>query len=787
LYQQKKPDTTEETQLLWRHLFGGQKGLLQIWSGVKDECEEFTSIKSNYFSYPGAAKDAAEWALEKAGEPEREVYFCVHLLNGPQRTKENASEVITLWGELDGVPVPNGELKPSAIVQSSPGRYHCYWRLTDAIPPQIAEQLNNRIAKKIGADPSGFDLSQLLRVPGTVNHKYEEKPTVQLLTVDGSLCCNPGDLDRMLPELPEDTDEYEPADDSNEPPVALGPESSRTWQGENPKLKDDGSGEIDRSSSLMKIARVLFDAGANRRIIVESTKERDITLGWHKYSGNRDGGEKEYERIYTKLKREGRNTYAESKIAGNNDNDDNDFRFDGLPEPLEFPLAALPPSTKQFVREGAASLGCAVDFVGHAVLAALAAAIGDSRRVVLKRDWAESAAIYAMLIGPPGSKKSPAINLVLGPIRARQLALKTEYERQKEEYETQVLDHKKAIKDGPVSLPKPEKPTMGRTWVDDTTVERLADILAENRRGILLAKDELSGWLAAMNQYKQGGKGSDRQFWLSAHDNSPTLVDRKYMEEPQLLGRPFVAILGGMQPSVLPDFGKDRIDGLMERFTPVYPNPVVSEWTEDEVSGEAHERYSKTIGSLYRLKYTTLDRGEFPLKVYLTDEAKKLFVAEYNKLVREAAMPGFPERLAAVWSKLPGRLARLALIISTTRIVELKNKEEFAGDYVIEEDMRGAISLLRYFENHIRRIYMGLYRDNPEDKLAADLYAFLAECGGVWEGIASELHAALDSDHKPKREEELGKMLRAIVRRYPAIRLEEGRRTKDRRPFKLLL
>jgi hypothetical protein len=60
----------------------------------------------------------------------------------------------------------------------------------------------------------------------------------------------------------------------------------KTWRGENPKVKE--TGEIDRSGSLMKIGRVLYDAGATRRGVVEALKERDEALGWQKYAGRSD-------------------------------------------------------------------------------------------------------------------------------------------------------------------------------------------------------------------------------------------------------------------------------------------------------------------------------------------------------------------------------------------------------------------------------------------------------------------------------------------------------------------
>lgn len=295
-----------EIQKFWRHLFGGERGLLQVWT-VKRDASGNTSdetIASNNFAYPRAAENAAAWALAKA-EQGREVYFCTHLLTRSKRVKENAAPVRTLWGDLDGAEIPNGNLKPTAVVESSPGRYHAYWRLEDAIPPEIAEQLNLRIAREIKADPSGFDLSQLLRVPWTVNHKYEDKAAVRLVGLDGTRSYSAAELDEMLPKIELPT--HEPsADDGGEPPIVLTPEALKVWRGEKPKLKDNG--KIDRSATLLNIGRVLFDAGANRRVVVEGVRERDKALGLNKYSDNRDGGLREYERIWEKLEEDGRNS-----------------------------------------------------------------------------------------------------------------------------------------------------------------------------------------------------------------------------------------------------------------------------------------------------------------------------------------------------------------------------------------------------------------------------------------------------------------------------------------------
>jgi hypothetical protein len=327
----------ETVTRFWRHIFGGERGLLQIWTGIRceDDKTKFNqeTIRLNNFNYPKAVDNAAEWALQKAEEPKREVYFCTHLLTGPERRKENAADVRALWGELDGVDVPNGELKPTGLIESSPGRYHCYWGLADAIPAKTAEDLNARLAHAIGADPSGFDLTQLLRVPDTLNNKYEGTPSVRLDYLDGSRTYVAGDLDRALPQLQANNSSEQPnegAHDPDEPPVVLSPEGLEVWRGQHPKYKKDSPGEIDTSATLLKIGRVIYDAGANRQVIIGALKERDASLGYHKYTDRRD--DREYERIFDKeLSKNGRNTYV--RLGGGH-------REEGVPQSvnLETPI-----------------------------------------------------------------------------------------------------------------------------------------------------------------------------------------------------------------------------------------------------------------------------------------------------------------------------------------------------------------------------------------------------------------------------------------------------------------
>jgi P4 family phage/plasmid primase-like protien len=121
-------------------------------------------------------------------------------------------------------------------------------------------------------------------------------------SVGQPLAWDPEVIDQAIPLLPE-TLESRTRSNADEPPLSLGEEALQAWRGERPKVKD--TGEIDRSASLVKIGRALFDAGANRPVIVAALRERDEALGWCKYTGRSDSEER-YHEIVDKLEESGR-------------------------------------------------------------------------------------------------------------------------------------------------------------------------------------------------------------------------------------------------------------------------------------------------------------------------------------------------------------------------------------------------------------------------------------------------------------------------------------------------
>lgn len=89
----------------------------------------------------------------------------------------------------------------------------------------------------------------------------------------------------------------------DEPPIPLNDHQAAIWRGEIPILKPDG--EIDRSATLLRIGRMLWNAGMTRAGVIAAVRERDQALGWDKYSGRGDADTR-YTEIGDLLEAEGR-------------------------------------------------------------------------------------------------------------------------------------------------------------------------------------------------------------------------------------------------------------------------------------------------------------------------------------------------------------------------------------------------------------------------------------------------------------------------------------------------
>lgn len=113
-----------------------------------------------------------------------DLYFCPHPFKEPRRLKSSAVATNYLWSDLDYANPNNVEPKPAIAWESSPNRFCGLWVQKEKPSLGETEKRNQYIAKNNGGDPSGWDITQVLRIPGTRNHKYDDCPRGKMLWCD---------------------------------------------------------------------------------------------------------------------------------------------------------------------------------------------------------------------------------------------------------------------------------------------------------------------------------------------------------------------------------------------------------------------------------------------------------------------------------------------------------------------------------------------------------------------------------------------------------------------------
>ena len=110
--------------------------------------------------------------------------------------------------------------------------------------------------------------------------------------------------------------------------------------------------------------------------------------------------------------------WAETVEAAANPADANDEAL-GVIEWRPYPVEALPAAIRRFVVEEAAALGCEVAMVAVPLVAALGAAIGTARRVIVKPGWRPYPILWTAIVAESGQLKSPALRAAMQWTRRR--------------------------------------------------------------------------------------------------------------------------------------------------------------------------------------------------------------------------------------------------------------------------------------------------------------------------------------------------------------------------------
>ena len=388
------------------------------------------------------------------------------------------------------------------------------------------------------------------------------------------------------------------------------------------------------------------------------------------------------------------------------------------PEPAELPpppapyvpppLDLLPSVLQDYVHAAAESLKRDVSFVFLPMLSAIGAAIGIARSILLKRGYIQPPNIWTGIINPTGTLKSASIEEGCFAVVEHEQELDRLNREAAEIYAEELATWKAKNKKGRGQKPKP--PEIKTCLMDDLTIEALADRLQSNPRGVLVAKDEISGWLESFDLY-HNTKGADVSRWQSLHTGAHFGIDRRTDNRHQRIWLPRVCITGGVQSKVFKRLMKEDYfeRGLPARFIFAAPPPLQLKWSDATIPEKLRQAVRELFEELWLLQPGRDDHGQLcPKLLRLTEEAREAYIPFYNECGVSALESD--EYEAGAWSKLPGYAARFALEGQLARNAVARDPALRDPEKPVStgETMEAACDLARWSGKETSRIYAQL-------------------------------------------------------------------------------
>ena len=340
--------------------------------------------------------------------------------------------------------------------------------------------------------------------------------------------------------------------------------------------------------------------------------------------------------------------------------------------PPKLPFAAFGSYWADWIRVQAEAKSCAPDYVAGGLLGGAGVLIGNARWGAPWAGWEEPPVVWVCTVGLPSSGKSPGLDAIRDLIGSIEADSNTNHKDNLAAWDTQKREAKirldvwesackTALKDKIGAMPpkpenteEPPRPTRKRIITNDPTVEKVARLALENPKGMMLFRDELAGWIGALDKY--GGAGGDRAFYLESYGGRAYAVDRMKDPEPIVVPSLTLSIMGGIQPDRLATLvlsGDD--DGLAARFLYLWPERTPPKRPDTPVPSGAKAKLVKPFELEER-------RDETGNRIALRfDEKAASALQEYRKQV--AAAETDASGLYLSWlGKLPGVAVRLSTI-----------------------------------------------------------------------------------------------------------------------------
>ncbi len=432
---------------------------------------------------------------------------------------------------------------------------------------------------------------------------------------------------------------------------------------------------------------------------------------------------------------------------------------DGLPPVREFGFALLPDTLQAYVQDIAERIQCPPDFPAVATMVVLAGAVGRKVGIRPKRydDWLVVPNLWGAVIGRPGVMKTPAIAEPLNLLKRLEIEAHKEHQGAQKAHAAEELVNKarrkeaeravkNALEAGEDPMPLAQQAVSGestppvrrRYIVNDSTVEKLGELLNENPNGLTCFRDELVGFLKSL---EREGQESARSFYLEAWNGTGSFTYDRISRGTVVIEAATVSLIGAIQPGPLHAYlaqavvGMAQDDGFIQRIQLfVWPDISatwrnVDRWPDSNARRAAFrlvERLDKLAPGDIGCERDPLDKDGIPF-LRFTSDAQERFDAwreELEPRVRSGEeCPAIESHLAKYRSLVPS----LALLIHLA--------EGGVGSVGLAA-LQKALGWATYLEAHARRLYA--VASNPE------LFAARALADKILDGKVSDGFALRD-------------------------------------------
>ncbi len=433
------------------------------------------------------------------------------------------------------------------------------------------------------------------------------------------------------------------------------------------------------------------------------------------------------------------------------------------PPAPNMPPVLIPDALRRWLVDASERMSARLELVTVPALVALGSLFGRKIAVRPKAkdtSWTEPLNLWGVTVSPPSSLKTPSQNEATSHIHALANEAMKEFidgaanrEAQLELARMELAELKKGGKEaGKKTTPEQLAQTLERITrlegenhpqrfiVNDSTTEKLAELLLHNPNGLLVQRDELMGLLKS---FDKTGREGDRAFYLEAWGGKNSFHVDRIGRGSQHVPAVCLSVIGTTQPGRFENYideaitGGEGADGFLQRFQLLV-------WPDDQPDfvdverDRDHEAYSRAR-RVYRkaadfgpANYPGIAlgklEGELP-SVGFAEDAQQLFSGWRSNLMQRIRgselkqAEGYQGHLG----KYPGFTAKLSLLFHLVEYLDGGN----GGGAISLKNTELAIQWATYLEQHARKVYAVELR---QGQLAMRLLAAQIEAGKIKDG-----------------------------------------------------